>query len=244
MMRRTAVVVAVALLSACAGGDEDAGSSPEVTTESESPPSPSETISTTTDPARAAECEELIGRVTPDSEGNTDEQAAQACRLDGHDPIFNALTVYAARPFYWRWRDTGDVPTCADIRGEDNPAGGTFSQRDVGDCEALAAGEDRPDRTGEFDTEISDAAAECDVDGNVGDEGTSISFDTVGDNERNGDDINDLACVLAELDVPDHVLNRMDSTRALDGQVDAEWDDYQAFWTYHPDTGLALTIWT
>jgi hypothetical protein len=109
------------------------------------------------------------------------------------------------------WRETGEVPTCADIAGDDNPLGGTYGQGDVLDCEALVADEDIPEREGEFDTAISDAAAECGVEANVGDDGDSISFDTKGDEESFGDDLGDMACVLTELDTPDHVISRMDS---------------------------------
>jgi hypothetical protein len=47
-----------------------------------------------------------------------------------------------------------------------------------------------------------------------------------------------LTAVLAELGFSASVVDRMDSTRALDGTQTAEGDLAVAFWTYHPDNGL------
>ena len=49
-------------------------------------------------------------------------------------------------------------------------------------------------------------------------------------------------CVLDEVAMPEFDRARIDSTRALDGMVTAEWDGYRAAWTYHPDDGLRITI--
>lgn len=54
-------------------------------------------------------------------------------------------------------------------------------------------------------------------------------------------------CLLERARIPDDVSFRIDSTRALDGMQDAQWqfdDDAQmtASWTYHPDDGLNLVI--
>lgn len=35
----------------------------------------------------------------------------------------------------------------------------------------------------------------------------------------------------------------MDQTRALDGTLNASWADYEAFWNYHPDSGMNLTVY-
>jgi hypothetical protein len=49
-------------------------------------------------------------------------------------------------------------------------------------------------------------------------------------------------CVLETLGAPDSVIPRIDRTRALDGTQDAEWDEFTASWTYHPDDGRNLII--
>ena len=92
---------------------------------------------------------------------------------------------------------------------------------------------------------MTDAAATCDVETNlwitVGDEGRSISMQSEGE-EATGANFEDLACVLLELDTPDSVINRIDSTRALDGRQTGTWEEYSASWGYHPDNGLDIVI--
>lgn len=51
-----------------------------------------------------------------------------------------------------------------------------------------------------------------------------------------------MACVLFELKIPDSVVSRIDSTRALDGRQDAKWENYSASWGYHPDSGLDIVV--
>lgn len=93
------------------------------------------------------------------------------------------------------------------------------------------------------ETEIEAAARRCGLSLSVGDNGTSISLDTQGEDEYSGDDWEDVICLLDDLEVPDRVVSRMDQTRALDGTLDASWGDYEAFWNYHPDHGMNLTIY-
>lgn len=51
-------------------------------------------------------------------------------------------------------------------------------------------------------------------------------------------------CYLDYLGAPQRVLTAMDSTRALDGRQQATWDGLTAEWTYHPDQGLDVLIYT
>lgn len=48
-------------------------------------------------------------------------------------------------------------------------------------------------------------------------------------------------CVSARLGLPDRIREQMGATRAIDGIQSAEFDDYRAQWTYHPDDGLRVT---
>lgn len=101
-------------------------------------------------------------------------------------------------------------------------------------------------------TKIEKAAADCadtqdfgpEVVDLVGDEGHSISFDTRGSDDYTEPAVSyeTVACVLLVLDVPDSVVGRMDATRALDGMVTADWDEFTATWTYHPDAGMHLIV--
>lgn len=76
----------------------------------------------------------------------------------------------------------------------------------------------------------------------VADEGASLIISGAGAEERTGASITHLACVLAELDVPDAVVSQIEGTRALDGRQHASWDGLTASWTYHPDSGLNLIL--
>jgi hypothetical protein len=51
-------------------------------------------------------------------------------------------------------------------------------------------------------------------------------------------------CLMTALDVPERVLDHLGTTKVLDGQQEDSWNDYNARWTYHPDSGVSLTIWT
>lgn len=53
-----------------------------------------------------------------------------------------------------------------------------------------------------------------------------------------------MICVLGLSGVPDRVISQISSTRALDGMQTAEWDGFAAQWTFHPDAGMNLTIWS
>jgi hypothetical protein len=92
---------------------------------------------------------------------------------------------------------------------------------------------------------MTDAAATCEIESNpwitVGDEGRSVSMKSEGGDSA-GADFEDLACVLLELDTPDSVISRIDSTRALDGRQTGTWDGFSASWGYHPDNGLDIVI--
>lgn len=92
---------------------------------------------------------------------------------------------------------------------------------------------------------IGDAVSDCDVETSswivVGDEGQSLSMQSEGA-EASGADYADVLCVLDALNVPDSVLSRITSTRALDGRQTGTWKDLSASWGYHPDNGLDIVI--
>ena len=95
------------------------------------------------------------------------------------------------------------------------------------------------------DPPIQQAANNCKRGHLTRDDGMSITLDTKGKDEgfdEVHDTIDDIACMLSELDAPDYVAQHIDSTRALDGQQTDEWDGVEARWTYHPDSGLQITF--
>jgi hypothetical protein len=75
----------------------------------------------------------------------------------------------------------------------------------------------------------------------LGDKDASLTIQSEG-KEKTGADYAKVACVLQQLEVPDSVVTRMDTTRALDGRQSAHWKDLEASWTYHPDNGMNLLI--
>lgn len=74
------------------------------------------------------------------------------------------------------------------------------------------------------------------------DDGDTLILDTKGKEDSDGLSTEDVACVLNSLDVPDAVLQHIDTTRALDGQQTDSWSGVDARWTYHPDDGLDITL--
>ncbi len=73
-------------------------------------------------------------------------------------------------------------------------------------------------------------------------DGKSISFDTEGEEESDGDGVGFAFCTLRILGAPDYVFEKILTTRALDGRTEDAWDAFSANWTYHPDTGLRVTV--
>lgn len=92
---------------------------------------------------------------------------------------------------------------------------------------------------------ITDAVTTCDVEDSLGvdvmDEGASLQLSTTGE-ESSGASYIEVICVLQKLDVPESVVARFGTTRALDGQQTADWDGFTASWGYHPDTGLDIVV--
>lgn len=76
----------------------------------------------------------------------------------------------------------------------------------------------------------------------ISSDGSSISFDTKGNDDTEGDLSAQVFCVLRALMAPDYIAKSVMETRALDGQVEETWDGFKVSWRYHPDTGLQLTV--
>jgi hypothetical protein len=73
----------------------------------------------------------------------------------------------------------------------------------------------------------------------------SLVIDTLGEEDYDGYSqakYSDAECVLKALEIPDATKNLVETTRALDGRQDAEWKNLVATWSYHPDTGLNMTL--
>jgi hypothetical protein len=76
----------------------------------------------------------------------------------------------------------------------------------------------------------------------IGDDGDTMSIDRAGAEEMQGATMQQLDCLLVELDFPDAVVDRIRNTRALDGYQEETFGELTAAWTYHPDDGLNMTV--
>lgn len=72
----------------------------------------------------------------------------------------------------------------------------------------------------------------------LGDGGMTLTFDMKGKGQSTGAAMTDIACVLAELDVPTSLVSHMDQTTSMDGRQSETWDNLEVSWSYHPDRGM------
>ena len=78
------------------------------------------------------------------------------------------------------------------------------------------------------------------------DKGRTLNFSTLGKYEGYGQNIptwNDFVCATNAMGMPSFVMNQINTTRALDGRVTANWGKITATWTYHPDNGLNISFY-
>lgn len=72
----------------------------------------------------------------------------------------------------------------------------------------------------------------------VGDEGDSLLIDT-----NNSDtDITVLACVLDAIGATQALISNIDATTAMMGRQSEDVGGYHYEWSYHPDSGINMTI--
>ncbi|GIH08081.1 hypothetical protein Rhe02_61480 [Rhizocola hellebori] len=75
----------------------------------------------------------------------------------------------------------------------------------------------------------------------VGDEGNTLILKSQGE-EQPGISYSQLECFWTELDVSDALRSELGATRALDGRRSGDWGSFHASWSYHPDSGVNMTI--
>jgi len=92
------------------------------------------------------------------------------------------------------------------------------------------------------DTPLRQAFSAC-RSGDLADADHTLVIDTSGEEYDTGSDtVDGLMCTLGKLSTPQSVIAQLEHTRALDGMQSAQWDDYGASWTYHPDDGVDVII--
>lgn len=72
------------------------------------------------------------------------------------------------------------------------------------------------------------------------DDGNAVRFDAA--TKRSGATAGSVYCFLKELGAPETIESKIGQTRALDGTQTAQWNEFEATWTYHPDDGLNLLV--
>ncbi len=76
------------------------------------------------------------------------------------------------------------------------------------------------------------------------DGGKTLQIEGYGRTSYSAIDLNDKdwACVVNAMKIPGSVQNKIGQTRALDGMVSATFSGVEAFWTFHPESGLDITF--
>jgi peptidoglycan hydrolase-like protein with peptidoglycan-binding domain len=73
---------------------------------------------------------------------------------------------------------------------------------------------------------------------------TILGAGATADPERGEQVFDTMVCVLGYLGAPDRVVNQISQARAQDRTQFAVWEGMVAQWTYDPDAGLSLTIYS
>ena len=108
----------------------------------------------------------------------------------------------------------------------------------------VTAGNAFQDRAGSSAAQavLTEAVSTCELAGapgiQLGDGGTTLTFDMQGEDESSGAGYLDIACIFAALEMPSNVSSHMDQTTSMDGRQAESWDDIAISWSYHPDRGL------
>lgn len=78
----------------------------------------------------------------------------------------------------------------------------------------------------------------------LSDGGRTLVLDSIREYNYSLDTVSnqDLACVKKVIEMPAFVESRIEMTRAIDGLQTGKWGKLSAFWTYHPDSGLNISI--
>lgn len=96
----------------------------------------------------------------------------------------------------------------------------------------------------QFDSAMSSCDLKAGDGASVSDGGNTLTLNGEGEDDTSGLAVEDLICVLDELGMPDAVFTEMSQTTAMDGRQEADWDNYEASYKYHPDNGLDIVVTT
>ena len=95
---------------------------------------------------------------------------------------------------------------------------------------------------GKSDGRLTSAVASCGLEVASGitfaEDGQSLVFDGMGEEDYTGGDYTDVQCLLEALEAPVTVWAQMLKTSSNDGQQEFDFDGINVSWSYHPDSGL------
>jgi hypothetical protein len=109
-----------------------------------------------------------------------------------------------------------------------------------GDGDGDGGGGPSVDSTTRFEGAVETCAVGTAVDPDgldLGDEGHSLTM-----NSKQAGGVEEIGCILGTLGTPESVINRMDSTTSMMGELSDEAEGITYRWTYHPDNGLNLIL--
>lgn len=76
----------------------------------------------------------------------------------------------------------------------------------------------------------------------VSDEGTTISVDTMGEEDYSGATYEDLVCIIGAVGTPSYINDGIMSVRAMDGRQTQEFDGIVVSYSYHPNSGMDIVF--
>lgn len=76
----------------------------------------------------------------------------------------------------------------------------------------------------------------------VSDNGTTISVDTMGEEDYSGATYGDLVCIIGAVGTPTYVNDGIMSVRAMDGRQTQEFDGIVVSYSYHPNSGMDIVF--
>jgi hypothetical protein len=95
---------------------------------------------------------------------------------------------------------------------------------------------------GSFDT-FQKAVQNCGTSAgvSVSDNGTTLSIDTMGDNDYTGASLADAECLIAAVNTPSYIVDNIYSTNAISGRQHDEFNGIEVNYSYSSANGLSLT---
>lgn len=76
----------------------------------------------------------------------------------------------------------------------------------------------------------------------LSDGGTTLTIDTMGEEDWSGASYSDMNCILDALEVPQYIREEISNTNSLMGRQTAEYEGIKLSWSYHPDRGADMIL--